>query len=188
MKPFRAPRKCVDNPTLDGQPSKEQVSVRKQQVDSEEATEFELVRSGWIVPETEEQTLLTSQDKTNPAVPESNHVPQLQSHNCVAASPNVSEFEKYLDGLPSQGASTLSSTLPLTKPAHLSKDEWWDTVLQAEKQRLQQLEEARIVPVDDMFPDAGSSDDDIPIVKTLPAATAQARKKKKSKLFGPMKQ
>ena len=60
--------------------------------------------------------------------------------------------------------TAMGSTLPLTKPAHLSKEEWWETVLQSEKERLKHLEEARLVPVEKMCPDADSSDDDVPIV------------------------
>lgn len=175
MNPFRAPRKCVENQTRS-----EQVSMRRQQVDSEEATQFGLVRSSWIVPETEEESLQTSQDNSHRAVPENKHVPELQCLNCGSASPILSEFEEYLNGLPSKGASTMASTLPLAKPAHLSKDEWWDSVLQAEKERLQQLEAAQLVPVDEIYPsEAASSDDDIPIVLTLPGSTSKARKKKK---------
>ena len=77
--------------------------------------------------------------------------------------------------------TAMGSTLPLTKPAHLSKEEWWETVLQSEKERLQHLEEARLVTVEKMCPDAGSSDDDVPIVRTLAVATSKARKKKKVK-------
>ena len=165
MKPFRAPRKCVDNPTLE--------------VESQEATEFGLVRSCWVVPETEVEASLTSQENRHRTDP------PLQSHTSVSVSPNVTEFERYLEGLPSQGPSTL----PLSKPAHMSKDQWWESVLQAEKVRLQQLQEAHPVPVDDilvpvdaMLLDAESSDDDIPIVQTLlQAATAQAKKKKNVK-------
>ena len=94
------------------------------------------------------------------------------------------EFERYLEGLPTQGPSTL----PLSKPAHLSKDQWWESVLQAEKVRLKQIEEAHpvpveaiLLPVDAMLLDAESSDDDIPIVQTLQPATAQAQKKKNVK-------
>ena len=170
MKPFRAPRMRND-----------EVMKTNDEADSEDATQFGLVRSSWIVPGTEEESLQASQDNSHRAVPESKHVPQLESLNCGSASPILSEFEQYLDGLPSKGASTMASTLPLTKPAHLTKDEWWDTVLQAEKERLQQLEKAQLVPVDEMFPDAGSSDDDIPIVRTLPGSITKARKKKKAK-------
>lgn len=77
--------------------------------------------------------------------------------------------------------TAMGSTLPLTKPAHLSKEEWWETVLQSEKERLKHLEEARLVPAEKKCPDADSSDDDVPIVRTLPAATAKARKPKKAK-------
>ncbi len=118
------------------------------------------------------------------AVPQINLVSELEIHNVAAASPNVMEFETFLDGLSSKGASRRASpfkasnvkptTLPLTKPAHMSNDEWWDTVLQSEQQRLKVMD-------DELNTDAVSSDDDIPIVQTLPVATTQSTKKKKVK-------
>ncbi len=148
MKPFRAPRKSV---LLGGD-----------RVESQEATEFGLLRSCWVVPETEVEASFTSQENSDRTDP------PLQSHTSVSASPNVTEFERYLEGLPAQGPSTL----PLSKPAHLSKDQWWESVLQAEKVRLQQIEEAHpvpveaiLLPVDAMLLDAESSDDDICLEK-----------------------
>ncbi len=87
MRPFRAPRKCVAKPAR---------AEQTDQIESGEATEFVLVRSSWIVKETEEDNLQTSQDRSYTAVPEKHLVPELESHNFGAASPNVSEFENYL--------------------------------------------------------------------------------------------
>jgi hypothetical protein len=65
----------------------------------------------------------------------------------------------------------------------MNKDEWWESVLRAEQEKLKKMKESRLVPVDDMFLDPVSSDDDIPIVNTLPATTAKAKKKKKVKIL-----
>lgn len=108
--------------------------------------------------------------------PDSEH----RSQNVGAASPNVNEFENFLEGLSAVGVPTraspfkvsgvMPSNLPMTKPPHMSNDEWWDTVLQSEQQRLKAGD-------DELNADAVSSDDDIPIVDTLPVA----KKKKKVK-------
>jgi hypothetical protein len=112
-----------------------------------------------------------------------------------ASLKTVSETEDADDNVPILGAlglalidaetckaklTAMGSTLPLTKPAHLSKEEWWEMVLKSEQERLQRLGEARLVPVEKMCLDAGSSDDDVPIVRTLQGASEKARKKEKS--------
>ncbi len=62
-----------------------------------------------IVKETEEGNLESSQDKSDKVVREKHLVPELESQNLDAAFPNVLEFEFYLDGLASKGASTMAS-------------------------------------------------------------------------------
>jgi len=161
-----------------------------------------------IVKETEEGNLESSPDKSDNTVREKHLVPEPETQNVDAASPNVLEFELYLDGLASKGDSTMASSckvvpeknlvselesqnvlesefyldglaskgestmskLPLTKPAHMSNDDWWETVLQSEQQRFKARDEV-------LNAEAVSSDDDLPIVQTLPVA----RKKKKVK-------
>jgi hypothetical protein len=137
-----------------------------------------------IVKETEEGNLESSPEKSDMFVPEKDLVPEPETQNLEAASPNLLEFEFYLDGLASKSAETIVSplkplngkptTLPFTKPANMSTDDWWETVLQSEQQRLQVMETGHDT-------NAVSSDDDIPIVQTLPVATTKSTKKKKVK-------
>ncbi len=56
--------------------------------------------------------------------------------------------------------------------------------MEAEKQRLADLVNSREVEVNDIVLGDVSSDDDIPIVSTLPSLTTTTKKKKKKKYFG----
>ncbi len=61
----------------------------------------------------------------------------------------------------------------------MSNNEWWESVLTSEKERLEQDKNSRTVDVADILPEEASSDDDKPIVSTLPAAKAKRKVKKK---------
>jgi hypothetical protein len=196
MRPFRPPRQSVDRPARNS--DGEQVSLREKASvcrtsDSEEPTEFGLVWGKLIVKETEELGEKTTKDHIE-TVEGDDKVLQIETNNTSPdTSPNVLEFENYLEGLISKedsrtalssvDATAMSVSLPATKPAHMNKDEWWESVLRAEQEKLKKMEESRLVPVDEMFLDPVSSDDDIPIVNTLPATTAKAKKKKKVKIL-----
>jgi hypothetical protein len=83
-----------------------------------------------------------------------------------------------VEHLPSNDAIAGSNSLsiPLVRPANVSNDEWWESVLQAEKQRL-----SRLIAVEDIMPCLSSSDDDTPIVTTLQRKTFTEKAKKKTK-------
>lgn len=183
-RPFRPPRQSVDR-SVHAEP-RNQTNPEPQVIpagDSDEPTQFGLVGGSWIVKETQELVAETNKDQIE-TVLDNDEVLQKERLQKTAASPNVSEFEQYLEGLHVQEDSlALSSNLPATKPAHLTKDEWWESVLRAEQDRVKKLEE-RLVPVDEMFLDHSSSeDDDIPIVNTLPPTPSKAKKMKKVKVL-----
>ena len=183
-RPFRPPRQSVDR-SVHAEPT-HQTNPEPQVIlagDSDEPTQFGLVGGAWLVKETQELGAETTKDQID-TVLVNHEVQQKEKLQTTAASPNVSEFEEYLEGLHGQKDSlAVSLNLPATKPAHLTKDEWWETVLRAEQDRVKNLEE-RLVPVDEMFlDDCSSEDDDIPIVKTLPTTPAKAKKIKKAKLL-----
>ena len=63
-----------------------------------------------IIKETEECNLESSQDKSDNAVRGKHLVPEPETPNVDAASPNVLEFELYLDGLDLKGDATMASS------------------------------------------------------------------------------
>ncbi len=73
-------------------------------------------------------------------------------------------------------AGSSSSSLPLERPTNMSNDEWWESVLQSEKQRV-----SRLISVEDIMPCLSSSDDNTPIVTTLQRNTFKEKAKKKTK-------
>ncbi len=162
--------------------------------ESEGPTELRVTR--WLIPETEEGDQDIT-DNTIETTTTKDHIESETGTNALlpnetlkstAASPAVSEFENYLEGISAKGDSStvasssnnmaLSTSLPATRPAHLSKDEWWESVLRAEQERIKQMEQPHLVPVNEMFFDTVSSDDDVPIVNTLLAKTTKGKKKK----------
>ena len=177
MRPFRAPRQLQGRPT-----QKKAVDVES---DSEEPTE--LIMKTWKIKETEDQFIQTAQDKSE-IVSSDQNVPDPHGTTAGHASPNLLEFESYLEALDSRGNSIMASsqgntnstpfTLPMTKPAHMTTDAWWELVLQTEKERLN-LEMERAVPVEEIYPDCASDDDDIPIVNTLLSNMVPKTKKPK---------
>jgi hypothetical protein len=96
----------------------------------------------------------------------------------VVPSPSLSEFEDFLGAMEAK-----RTELPKKRPANISNDEWWNLVLEAEKQRLADLVHSRQVEVNDIMLGDVSSDDNIPIVSTLPALTSTTKRKKKSKVL-----
>ncbi len=146
MRPLRPPGQSVERSTHAKQTdqSVEKTSVRGA-CDSEEPTEFGLVRGSWIVKETEELGDKTTKDHIETDSGTDAVIP-IQSSKSTTASPNVSEFENYLEGLHSKEDSraasssmdtiAMSLSLHATKPAHLTKDEWWVFVLRAEQERV----------------------------------------------------
>jgi hypothetical protein len=80
--------------------------------------------------------------------------------NTTAASPNVTEFEAFLekDKAP-QREPLIVETAYQRRQKQLSKtDAYWEGVLQSEKQRLQQISDEALTSVDAMM--VGSSSDD----------------------------
>jgi hypothetical protein len=193
MRPFRAPRSRVGQTGAKASPTRQSrrrtdkpdaTTTKRDTEDNEGPTELRVTR--WLIPETEEghRDITERERSTNALLP-------IQASTSTATSPAVSEFETYLQELSSKAASSmetsssnnvpLSSTLPSNRPAHLTKDEWFESVLRAEQERVKQLEMAHLVPVNEMFFDTVSSDDDVPIVNTLQSKTAKAKTPKKVK-------
>ncbi len=103
---------------------------------------------------------------------------QAQGTQSVIPFPSLSEFEDFLGAM-----EAIRTEVPKKRPANISNDEWWNSVLEAEKQRLADLVNSRQVEVDDIVLGGVSSDEDIPIVSTLPALTSTTKKKQKSKVL-----
>jgi hypothetical protein len=105
------------------------------------------------------------------------------------ASPSLSEFEHYLDEREAnlqQKTITKGSVehVPYERPPNVSNAEWWELVLAAEKERCEQETRSRTIDVADILLHDSSSDDDIPIVSTLPVAKAKRKvPKKKASLW-----
>ncbi len=138
MKPFRPPRQSVQKKSVRGAS------------DSAEPTEFVLVRGSWIVKETQLLGNDTTKDHIESILA---NVEVLSDDNrtTTVPSPNVLEFENYLEGLEARQDSkvaassvdsmAVSSQLSATKPGHMTKDEWWESVLRAERARVDKLEQ-----------------------------------------------
>ena len=101
MRPFRAPRQLQGRHT--------QTKAVDVQSDSEEATALGLVMKPWIIKETEDQFIPRAQDKSE-SLRSNTNVPDLHGTPSGNASPNVLEFETYLDTLESRGVSTMASS------------------------------------------------------------------------------
>jgi hypothetical protein len=104
--------------------------------------------------------------------------------SCQLASPSLSEFENFLGereaNLQTQTIKQGSDKFVVyERPANVSNNEWWESVLTSEKERLEQNKNSRTVDVADILPEEASSDDDIPIVSTLPSAKAKRKVLKK---------
>ena len=161
MQPFKAPRK-----------SKSASSPKV--ADSEDETQ--LVCSRWVVKETQEADMVqsdndseakTDQDEMNgngerwhfearrdrsPVAHSSDDI-----FNTTAASPNVAEFEAFLERDKAAEREPVIMCVPTGK--NLSKtDAYWEGVLQSEKQRMQQTSDEVLTSVDAMM--VGSSSDD----------------------------
>ncbi len=193
MRPFRAPRSRAGETAAKASPTRQsprrkykRAKTKHDTEESEGPTELRVTR--WLIPETEEGdqdiTDNTIETTTNALLPN-------ETLKSTAASPPVLEFENYLEEMSAKGDSStvasasnnmaMSTTLPATRPAHLGKDEWWESVLRAEQERIKQLQQAHLLPVNEMFFDTVSSDDDVPIVNTLLAKTTKVKKKKSAK-------
>ncbi len=85
-----------------------------------------------------------------------------------SASPSLSEFETYLGGI-----EALRAQVQKDRPTNASTDEWWNSVVDEEKRRCADDQHSRHVAVDDILLGVDSSDDDVPIVSTLPTAKAK---------------
>jgi hypothetical protein len=203
MRPFRAPRSRAGETAAKASPTRQSprrrdkpdtTTTKHDTEESEGPTELRVTR--WLIPETEEGDrditekhieITTTEDHIESDTV-SNALLSNQASKATATSPAVSEFENYLQDLSSKAASSmvtslgnnvpLSSTLPSNRPAHLTKDEWWESVLRAEQERVKKLERPHLVPVNEMFFDTVSSDDEVPIVNTLQSKTAKAKTKK----------
>jgi hypothetical protein len=108
-------------------------------------------------------------------------------------SPSISEFETYLGAreviqrqYDKQGKGD-TVLLQLQRPANMSNEEWWASVLASEQRRLEIDQNSRLVELDDILPDVGSSDDDIAIVGTLKNKNLNQRQKRNAKSYGPTK-
>jgi hypothetical protein len=95
-----------------------------------------------------------------------------------SASPSISEFETYLEGI-----EALRAQVPKVRPANMSNDEWWESVLEGEKRRCADDQHSRQVEAGDILLGIDSSDDNVPIVSTLPTAKPKRHVKKKSKVL-----
>jgi hypothetical protein len=204
MQPFRAPRKKNDkaspsrqSPRRQGKQDKEDKEGEAHMIESEEATEMGLV---WplIIKETQCSDIEKIIDKGegnscgNSVIIEANSDRSHITHHEMdtGASPSCSEFEAFLE----------KASAPAVRQKKQSKtDAYWENILQSEKERLGNANNARTISVEDILLHESSEDDDVPIVATLQgkqdnlsllanAATASIsspflRKKKKPKVI-----
>jgi hypothetical protein len=91
-------------------------------------------------------------------------------------SPSLSDFEAFLGSLESERSNFPKDTTTAGKGANAvlksrkrqsSNDEYWENVLQKEKERCENDLGLNMVPVDDIMPRATFDEDDLPIVSTL---------------------
>ncbi len=102
-----------------------------------------------------------------------------------AASPCISDFGRYLGAreelqrrYDEEGKGD-TALLQLQRPANMSNEDWWASVLASEQRRLEVDQNSRLVEIDDILLDAGSSDDDLPIAGTLKRAMDLRRRNRK---------
>lgn len=206
MRPFRAPRSRAGETAANARPIRQSprrtdkpdtTTTTHDTEESEGPTELRVTRC--LIPETQEGDRDITENNIESTTTEeqieietgTNGVICNQAMKSTATSPAASEFENYLQELSSTKASStatstantvpLSSTLPSSRPAHFSKDEWWESLLRAEQERVKKLETPHVVPVNEMFFATVSSDDDEPIVNSLQSKTTKAKTKKRVK-------
>ncbi len=180
MRPFRAPREARKiskgtSVTCEAEVATQEATPDLLQASSQDETALGTVwkpwrEKTWVIKETqhpEEEPALTLSAS-----------PQVQGTHSVAPSPSLSEFEGLLGAL-----EAIRKEVPIKRRADMSNDEWWNSVLEAEKQRCQDDLHSRQVEVDDILLGDVSSDDDIPIASTLPAKKSTRKGKKKSKVL-----
>jgi hypothetical protein len=90
-------------------------------------------------------------------------------------SPSLSDFEAFLDELESERHNFPKATSNASKVqkagskgdnTRSANDEYWENILQKEKERLENDLRFKMVPVDGMMLGASVDDDDLPIVST----------------------
>ena len=196
MRPFRAPREARKiskgtSVTCQANVATQEATPDLLQASSQEETALETVRKtlkGKTVviketqhPEEERDSLGDDGDKGEECVREfliTAESTQAQGTHSVVSSPNLSEFEVFLEAM-----ETNKTKLPNKRPANVSNDEWWNLVLETEKRRVAEMDYTRQVDVSDILLGDASSDDDIPIASTLPALASKTKQKKKSKVL-----
>jgi hypothetical protein len=165
MKPFKAPRKSEGGVDLNAV------------ADSESQTQ--LVCSRWVVKETQEADIVqsendseaqTDRDELNGNGERWNFEARIdrspvahfseETINTTAASPNVTEFEAFLDKHkePHREPPIVEPSYQRRQPKVSKNDAYWEGVLQSKKLRLQQVNEEALTSVDAMM--VGSSSDD----------------------------
>jgi hypothetical protein len=91
-------------------------------------------------------------------------------------SPSLSDFEAFLDNLETERSNSPKDTttqtigpiaVPTAKTRRSATDEYWENVLQREKERQANDFRFAMVPVDNMMLAASSDEDDVPIVNTI---------------------
>ncbi len=189
MGPFRPPREAVDRlrlPVLPDKPDSAGKENTNLDSDSDEATELGLVYGPSIIKETQEDEPRAMVKNANIHVT-SSELPSLSLSEfetyMVAREPRINTREAQsknveLGTMNKKGDGSQSLSVPYHRPENLSNDEWWESVLQCEKDRVARFVD---VNVDDILLHASSSDDDMPIVRTLQGKTFKEKAKKKTK-------
>jgi hypothetical protein len=96
----------------------------------------------------------------------------LRNETSQVPSPSLSDFEAFLGSLESERSNSPKDTTTAAKGDKAKKhrssnDEFWENVLQKEKERCENDMRMNMVPVDDIMPRATFDEDDVPIVSTL---------------------
>jgi hypothetical protein len=200
MRPFRPPREAVQK----DKPDRTMKDTTGLETDSEEATELGLVYGPWIIKETQNEPQLedvqhprcnspnvhvTSTVLTSPSTSEfKSYLEARESNIKTIATQSMGVDQGTTNDAAAQSsyveqratddavAGSNSLSIPLVRPANVSNDEWWESVLQSEKERV-----SRLIDVDDILLGTSSSDDDTPIVSTLQRKTFTEKAKKKTK-------
>jgi hypothetical protein len=175
LQPFKAPRNTkqtsspkfqasptTQSPRRQGKSDKEggfTLHEDKKNSDSEGPTE--LVLKGWVVKETQEADIM---DRC--AMGPSNGVP---STTTDIASPDISEFEAYLERalLPGQPEPVVSTTAERKRKRISKNDEYWEGILQREKERQLKDSEGSLTTVEAMMVGVQNEEDNEQTTKSL---------------------
>ncbi len=194
MRPFCAPRQAIDRSS-----GARRIQLTEDDKESEEPTELRVVWEKYVIKETLQPSEDNGKGEAEPS-------PQFHRHACISEFedylaqleaqpyPKAIVLEELRENVPSVASDgvVVETTLgqnrswkfaadPIRMPpsAKMANAEWWEKVLQSDKQRLQDDANGRLVEVEEILLGGSSSDDDVPIVDSLPIVASLPKRKQK---------